>query len=259
MSRAVNLTPLRHVSPPSTKSDDEDQDKVEAHSLPVSERLAMYLRASLGTWPPRQELDVIVWPERDRPGWDGYSWPGLGIESPDGAVLSFSPQVVADSEAIDNHVFSTALNAPDPAMAMSTALGQPHLTFSRSTFRWSERPATLPEVGEWVSRDDPRIPAWLQAFNGDVLVAWDYEGRATGGVGRKIHNQYGHELAVAIESAQRGRGLARTLVAQAARRTLSEGAIPLYFHTPENIASARVADAAGFPNRGWHVIGLQWH
>ena len=54
----------------------------------------------------------------------------------------------------------------------------------------------------------------------------------------------------------RGRGLARRLVAQAARRVLAGGALPTYLHAPDNEASARVARAAGFPDRGWQVVGF---
>lgn len=231
-------------------------DKTNVGFLSIDERLTMHLRAWIGRWPPKQELDVLVSPERDRPGWDDDTWLGLGAESPDGAVLSLSPRAMTEADAVDIQMLSAALRAPDPALAFSMALGLPGLGFSRSTFRWAERPAKLPEVGEWVRHDDPRVPMWLQAFNGDVLVAWDDDGRVTAGVGRKIHNRYGHELAVVTEPAQRGRGLARMLVAQAARRTLAEGAIPLYLHLPDNVASARVADAAGFLNPGWHVISL---
>jgi hypothetical protein len=37
---------------------------------------------------------------------------------------------------------------------------------------------------------------------------------------------------------------------------LAEGAVPLYLHDRENLASARLAEAAGFPDRGWNVLGL---
>ena len=76
------------------------------------------------------------------------------------------------------------------------------------------------------------------------------------GVGIKRHTPHGHELAVGTEPAHRGRGLARALVAQAARRVLAEGAVPLYLHEFANSASAQVAAAAGFPDRGWRVVGL---
>ena len=141
-------------------------------------------------------------------------------------------------------------------MSVATIFGRPSEKLSRSVFRWSAQSAGLPEVGECVSRHDPRLPTWLRMFNGDVLVAWSDEGKVVAGVGRKLHNRCGHELAVGTEQAHQGRGLARTLVAQAARQVLADGAIPLYFHHPNNVASAWVADAAGFPDCGWRVAGL---
>jgi hypothetical protein len=31
----------------------------------------------------------------------------------------------------------------------------------------------------------------------------------------------------------------------------------MYLHGDHNAASARVADASGFPDRGWHIIELR--
>lgn len=251
-------TATRHSRHPSVVDEQERHDAQQAQRVPgsIDDRLAAHLRAWLGTWPPRRDLDIVIWPGRDLPGWDGTTWLGLGVESPLGAVLSLSPRLVAETHAVDDRLLAAALAAPDPALAISTALGQPGLKVSRSTFRWSDQPAELPEVGEWVHCEDPRVPAWLQAFNSDVLVAWDDQGQVAAGVGRKRHNRFGHELAVGTEPAHQGRGLARKLIAQAARRVLADGTVPLYFHLPDNAASARVADAAGFPDRGWHVVGL---
>jgi hypothetical protein len=36
---------------------------------------------------------------------------------------------------------------------------------------------------------------------------------------------------------------------------LDEGALPTYLHSPANLASAAVAEAAGFPDRGWLAFG----
>lgn len=125
----------------------------------------------------------------------------------------------------------------------------------RGVFRWSTSPAPLPDAGVWLPYDDPRVPPWLRPFGGEVLVVLDGE-QYVAGVGVKRHDHAGHELAVGTQEAARGRGLARRLVAQAARRVLDEGAVPTYLHAPDNVASARAAEAAGFPDRGWSVIGF---
>ena len=100
------------------------------------------------------------------------------------------------------------------------------------------------------------MPPWLHPFNGDVLVALADDGTVAAGVGRKQHDRHGHELAVVTEEAHRGQGLARRLVTQAARRVLDDGAVPVYLHDPANHASARTADASGFPDVGWRILGL---
>jgi hypothetical protein len=45
-------------------------------------------------------------------------------------------------------------------------------------------------------------------------------------------------------------------VAQAARRVLEEGAIPTYLHSFSNVASAKVAEAAGLRDEGWTAFGV---
>ncbi len=87
-------------------------------------------------------------------------------------------------------------------------------------------------------------------------MTFDDHGRVIAGVGIKVHDQYGQELSVVTEEAARGLGLARRLVATAARRILTEGSVPTYLHAPDNTASARVAEAVGFPDRGGKVYGL---
>ena len=114
----------------------------------------------------------------------------------------------------------------------------------------------MPEAGEWVDTTDPRLPEWLRPFGGDVLVAWDRSSNYAGGVGIKHHDKYGQELAVGVEPEHRGEGLARKLVSQAARQVLLSGAIPLYVYGAGNRSSARVADAAGFPDHGWRLVEL---
>ncbi len=222
----------------------------------VEERLTNHLQAWLGAPPAESGFRLLVWPGRDEPGWDGGTWPGLGVESPQGTLLSLSPATVPASRLIDAGAVAAALSAPDTTTAVPATLGRRDLRFGRSVFRWTGQPARLPEVGEWVDPSDPRLPSWLRPFKGGALVTWDDRGRYAAGVGVKRHNRFAHELAVATEPAHRGRGLARLLVDQAARRSLTLGAVPLYLHETDNPASRRVAEAAGFPDLGWRVVAL---
>ena len=65
-----------------------------------------------------------------------------------------------------------------------------------------------------------------------------------------------HEQAAGTRPEARGLGLARALVAQAARSVPAAGAISTYLHVPDNDASAKVAIAAGFPDRGWQPLAV---
>jgi GNAT superfamily N-acetyltransferase len=140
--------------------------------------------------------------------------------------------------------------------ALPGAVGLPDWPTHGGAFRWSLAPAPLPDVGEWSAPTGPGLPPWLRLFDREVLVVRDADGRYLAGAGIKRHDAYGHELAVGTVSEARGRGLARRLVAQAARRVLDDGAVPTYLHDFGNAASARVADAAGFPDRGWTSYGV---
>ncbi|HZD65676.1 MAG TPA: GNAT family N-acetyltransferase [Acidimicrobiales bacterium] len=219
----------------------------------VERRLTAHLRTWLGMWPPPPgQLAVVGSPGRERPGWDGQVRPVAGVVREDGAgVLSVPPGVRA-------RIAPLAAEGPGRlGPALGSALGLGTATLGRGVFRWSAAPARFPEVGEWVATTDPRVPAWLSPFGGTVLIAWDHDGRYGAGVGCKRHDPWGRELAVVTEEHLRGRGIARALVAQAAAAVLAAGRVPTYLHRPDNQASASVAAAAGFPDRGWEVLGLQ--
>ncbi|MDQ1391558.1 MAG: hypothetical protein QOF30_535 [Acidimicrobiaceae bacterium] len=170
-----------------------------------------------------------------------------------GAVLSVPPSILAEArkvaasggrEAIGDH--------------RGGRLGPPNARLRAGGFRWSGSPATpevLRDAGIWVPADDPRVPAWLRPFGGEVLVAL-VDGSYAAGVGIKRHDRFGRELAVGTEERFAGQGLGRRLVAQAARRVIAEGMVPTYLHDPRNTASAKVAEAAGFPDLGWQILGL---
>lgn len=230
------------------------------HPADVDDRLTAHLRSWLGAWPPEHTLQVVGSDQRLLPGWDGTVRPVNGVVTPHGTVLSVPPDAVDDVRAAGDDLETIGGRLAD-------ILERPGATFGSGLFRWSTDPAPSDDPGVWLPTDDPRVPEWLHPFNGDVLVALESDDRVDGdgrsgdtvvaaGVGRKQHDACGHEVAVVTEKAFRGRGLARRLVGQAARRILDDGAVPVYLHAPDNVASARTADAAGFPDVGWRIIGL---
>ena len=195
------------------------------------------------------------------PAWDGKIYPVAGVETPEGTVLSVPPDLV-DAVGAAGHELATI------GPSLPAIVGRPDARFGRGVFRWCHELLDdsdpdgggihLPPPGRtvWLPPDDDRVPPWLAVFNGDVLVHLDEHGRYGAGVGRKRHDDFGQELSVATEERLQGRGLARRLVAQAARRVADEGAVATYLHHPSNLASAHVAEAAGFPDTGWWILGV---
>lgn len=218
------------------------------HPAEVDERLQQHLRSWLGAWPPERPLHVVGSDKRTEPGWDGAVRIVNGVSTPDGTVLSVPPDAVDEVRAAGDDLQTVGAR-------LSTILSRPGAVFGMGVFRWSTEPTESDDPGVWAPTDDPRIPEWLHPFNGDVLVAFEGD-EVAAGVGRKQHDPCGHELAVVTEEAFRGKGYARRLVTQAARRVLADGAVPVYLHAPDNEASARTADASGFPDVGWKILGL---
>ena len=215
-------------------------------------RLFSHLRSWVGSWPPAPsgpQLSVVGHPARELAGWDAQVHPVAGVLRADGRGVLAVPPGVAGRLA---HGGVEEILASMPA-----ALGAAGSVY-RGVFRWTTSPAAtseLPDAGEWLPVDDPRVPDWLRPFGAQVLVA--LEGDAyIAGVGLKRHDDYARELAVVTTEAARGRGLARRLVAQAARRVIDEGRVATYLHAHDNHPSARVADAAGLADRGWQVLGF---
>lgn len=222
--------------------------------MEVAERLTAHLRTWLGAWPPPDagRVAVVGSETRERPGWDGRVRAVLGVASVDGAVLSV-PRAAAERVLVPPGLSVASVESLGPALC--SALGRPPLPLFAGAFRWCSTPAGFDDAGEWVAVGDSRVPDWLRPFNGGVLLALE-DGVYAAGVGIKRHDDFGWELSVGTEPWAQGRGLARRLVAQAARRVLAEGAVPTYLHAFDNVASAKVAEAAGFPDVGWRVLGL---
>jgi GNAT superfamily N-acetyltransferase len=236
----------QNVGPMSVGARSEDQ---------VPQRLVDHLITWLGAWPADADgVTVVGYEPRNVPGWDHKLHRVIGVATPTSAVLSVPPEVFEPLAAVTG---TGSLEGDIAAInvVMGGVFGTTGQLF-QGRFRWSDGPTDTPDTGEWIPTDDPRVPEWLKPFNGDLLIAWDDEGAYGAGVGLKQHDDYGHELSVGTEPALRGRGIGRLLVATAARRVLDDGAIPTYLHAFDNHASAKVADAAGFPDRGWRVLGF---
>ena len=192
----------------------------------------MFLDEWLGRWPPASDRDVIACALRDGPAWNGKLQP-----------------VVAVGDADGRWVVSVA---PSRNGSLEPRAGE---TTSDIVFRWCEVPAPLEPLGEWVAGDDPVLPAWLRPFGGEALIVTDDEGYLAG-VGLKRHLDSGWEIAVGTEPRGRGKGLARRLVATAAARVLDEGRAVVYLHDDDNVASAKAAEGAGFPDLGWRSMAV---
>lgn len=217
---------------------------------------AEQLGAWLGGWPPARPVLVVPDPRAGAPGWDGGPRSVSGAVDPEGRCVVRVPPAVADR-----------LSRPVPDVAtllaaLPAAVGVPG-TAGTGALRWARDvpgPERSPDVGVWLpaplaDAGDPRVPAWLRPFGGEVLVALDDDGRHLAGVGLKRHDDVLWEVAVVTDERARGQGLARRLVAQAARSVQEQGRGLLYLHAPDNEASARVARASGFPDTGWQVLG----
>ncbi|MCX4474062.1 GNAT family N-acetyltransferase [Micromonospora sp. NBC_01655] len=216
----------------------------------LDRRLYLHLVAWLGQWPAGPGLHVVRSYRRALPAWDGRLRPAIAVGDGHGTVLSVAPRHVPAVRAL------SAGSRRRLFAGLPATVDHPGWVCHEDVFRWTLAPAPLPDVGEWIAPTEPGLPRWLRLFDRDVLVVRDADGRYLAGAAIKRHDAHGHELAVGTVPAARGRGLARRLVARAARRVLDEGAVPTYRHDPANVASARVAQAAGFPDRGWRSFGV---
>jgi len=107
--------------------------------------------------------------------------------------------------------------------------------------------------------DDPRLPAWVRGyFTGTAwVVTGDDNGKVLSTAVLKRYDDRLREISVGTEDAARGRGLARAVVAAAARAVLAEGRAVLYNHELGNVASARVAESVGLHELGvLHAVVL---
>jgi L-amino acid N-acyltransferase YncA len=157
-------------------------------------------------------------------------WAGLLREHLDGPdTLLKSMSVVA--AAIPGHLFSgvarTGVAIPPPAVEVTV-----------------------------IDAADPRLPDWVIGhFSGEAWVVLGERGEVLSTAVLKRYDDRLREISVGTAEAARGRGLARSVVAAAARAALAEGRAVLYNHDPDNDASAKVAESVGLHELGrYHVV-----
>jgi len=102
---------------------------------------------------------------------------------------------------------------------------------------------------------DPRLPEWVHGhFSGEAWVVLE-DGRVLSTAVLKRYDDRLREIAVGTAEVARGRGLARAVVAAAARAVLAEGRAVLYNHAEDNYASAKVAESVGLHEFGrYHAV-----
>jgi len=215
-----------------------------------------HLEAWLGAWPPtRDRLEAVGHPARAEPGWDGGHHPLIGIIAPDGGILSLRPDLVERVRPL----LTSPEEAADPRWRarVADAIGLHDQVIGNDVFRFvreAPSPDALPDVGRWVPAGDPDLPDWLRPFNApEALVAREHD-QLLGAAGIKMLSPHGAEIAVVIEPNARGRGLARSLTAQACRRLIADGLAPTVIHADDNIGSVRAAEAVGFTDEGWRAL-----
>lgn len=213
-------------------------------------RVVRHLEHRLGTWPAERPIHVVGSIFREQPEWDGVVRPVLGVATPGGLVLSVPPACVEEAAVLAEGGFDLL------AAGIGALFDRSGVGLGVNDFRYLAHLVDLEPLGECVDRDDPRLPSWLRPFNGGILIACDEQDRYMAGVGLKLHDEFASEIAVGTEPEFRGRGLARRLVATAARHLAASGTTATYEHVRTNDRSGAVAIAAGFSDGGWTTIHL---
>jgi RimJ/RimL family protein N-acetyltransferase len=141
-----------------------------------------------------------------------------------------------------------------PALEEAAALLRGHL-FSGVARTGVAIPPPEHEVTQ-LDASDPRLPDWVIGhFTGEAWVVLDTDGSVLSTAVLKRYDDRIREISVGTAERARGRGLARSVVAAAARAVLSQGRAVLYNHAPDNFASAKVAEAVGLHEFGrYHAI-----
>ncbi len=233
------------------RTEDSVEAKKQAHPRTVPPY--SFLKEYLGDWIESEgKISIIASPIRDLKGWDGSIRPVVGVVNQSGAgVLSLAPNL---AEKVIDALGNDRVTKEEIASVAKVLEGREFF----GVFRWSNQITSFDDIGEWIDATDPIVPEWLKPFGHKVLMAFDESGNYIGGVGIKHHLDHGREIAVVVEERAAGKQVARRLVSKAARHILNEGNIPIYLHAETNVASAKVAEAVGFNDLGWKIIGMSF-
>ena len=165
-----------------------------------------------------------------------------------GAVVGVAPEQAARlRELLDGH------DTVEPALKALAAELPGHM-FSGTARTGVVIPPPAVEVTV-LDASDPRLPEWVHGhFAGEAWVVME-DGEVLSTAVLKRYDERLREISVGTAPSARGRGLARSVVAAAARSVLAEGRAVLYNHAIDNDASARVAEAVGLHELGsYHAV-----
>src|SRR5687768_6528752 len=111
-------------------------------------QLPEFLAEYLGAWPGTPGLTVVGSDARVRPGWDGQVHDVIGVAGQGTAVISVPPDI---AELVRDRVRGWE----QAEEILPEALGRSDRRVYYGTFRWTYRPAALPDAGVWIPADDP--------------------------------------------------------------------------------------------------------
>ena len=215
-------------------------DSVEA---PPPE-LLRFVTAWLGVWPMPHRLRIAPSVRRlaTSASGDAEQLAGIRCDARFGgaAVLSVTPlRFPVTRQLVEQLSPDRLLTDLDELLdAIPAALERPSMTVVDTGLRWSVSPTALPVAGSW---------------RGSRLVGDGRGRRAQVGV-RRI-NRFGHELLMDVDDGADW-CLSAALLAQAARRVISDGAVPVLRRELDRPAVAAIASVAGFHDTGWRALSL---
>jgi len=189
---------------------------------------------------------------RGLPTWHGYTLPIVGLSFAPGAVIACRPDLLEKLRAelgshahqayLDGPAFRRLWRAVQRCVLNAFTLAGDFRAADASTFS----PSETMRRAEHIARDDAAALHLRTRFDGAIFGVRGPHGRLISWAALKVKSEHIWEIAVATEADYRGRRYARDVVSAAARYTLEQGRLPVYFHDRDNGTSSFVACAVGF-------------